>query len=159
MGSVESEIFLRLTKRTILVMQTLYKLRVSPNFDRAVPWGGFTYNPPKANITISASFCLLGISIAIKAGIGIIRIARSVLICILAFENHRPGLLKQNPGRVGFQNLATGMQVKKALTTHQVPYMPRIVIITQQTMRIRRVGKTRKYCMRMEAFAQRTAAL
>jgi hypothetical protein len=33
------------------------------------------------------------------------------------------------------------------------------VITTQQTMRIRRVGKTRKYCMRMDAFAQRTAAL
>jgi hypothetical protein len=108
---------------------------------------------------ISASFCLLGISIAIKAGIGIIRIARSVVICILAFENQRPGLLKQKPGRVGFQNLATGTQVKKALTTHQVPYMPRIVIITQQTIRMRRVGKTRKYCMRMDAFAQRTAAL
>lgn len=108
---------------------------------------------------ISAIFCLFGMSMAIKAGIGIIRIARSVVMCILAFENHRPGLLKQKPGRVGFQNLATGIQVKKALTTHHVPYTPKIVIITQQTMRIRRVGKTRKYCMRMDAFAQRTAAL
>jgi hypothetical protein len=70
---------------------------------------------------IRASFCFLGISMAINAGMGIIRMARSVVMCILAFENHRPGLLKQKPGRVGFQNLATGTQVKKALTTHQVP--------------------------------------
>lgn len=66
-------------------------------------------------------FCFLGISIAINAGIGMIKMARSVVICMLAFENHSPGRLRQYPGRVGFQNLATGMQVKKALMMHQVP--------------------------------------
>lgn len=78
---------------------------------------------------------------------------------MLAFENQSPGLLKQNPGIESSQNLATGMQFKNALITAHVPYIARIVIIIQQTSRMRCVGKTRKYCMRMDAFAQRTAAL
>lgn len=80
-----------------------------------------THNPPNANRIIRAAFCFLGISMAIKAGIGMIRITRSVVICILAFENHSPGLLKQKPGIESSQNLATGMQFRKALITAQVP--------------------------------------
>lgn len=90
---------------------------------------------------------------------GMMRITRSVVICILAFENHRPGLLKQKPGIESSQNLATGMQFRKALVTAQVPYRASMVIMTQHTTRMRCVGKTRKYCISMEAFAQRTAAL
>lgn len=80
-----------------------------------------TYNPPRANIIMRATFCLRGISIAIKAGIGIIRMTRSVVICILALENQRPGLLRQKPGIELSQNFATGTQVRNALITAQVP--------------------------------------
>lgn len=118
-----------------------------------------TYNPPKANMIISANFCLRGRSMAMSAGIGMMRIARSVAICMLAFENHSAVLLKQEPGIEGSQNFATGIQFKNALITAHVPYIPRIEIIIQQTTRMRCVGNTRKYCIRMEALAQRTAAL
>lgn len=83
----------------------------------------------------------------------------SVAMCMLALENHNPGLLKQKPGIVGSQNFATGTQFKNALITAHVPYKAKIDIIIQQTIRMRCVGNTRKYCIRMEAFAQRTAAL
>lgn len=76
-----------------------------------------------------------------------------------AFENQSPLLLKQNPGSEGSQNLATGMQLRKALKTAQVPYAASMPIMTQQMQRIRLVGKTRKYCMRMDALAQSSAAL
>ena len=96
---------------------------------------------------------------ASSAGMGMVRMTRSVVICILALENQRPGLLKQNPGMESSQNFATGMQFKNALMTAHVPYKPRIVIMIQQMTRMRCVGNTRKYCIRMEALAQRTAAL
>lgn len=90
---------------------------------------------------------------------GMIKIARSVAICIDALENQRPGELRQWPGIAGFQNLATGTQLRKALSTHQVPYVASTTIMVQQMTRMRCVGKTRKYCIRIVAFAQRTAAL
>lgn len=80
-----------------------------------------THNPPRANISINATFCLLGISIDARAGIGIIKMAMSVVMCMAALENHNAGLFKQNPSIVGSQNLATGMQFKNALITAQVP--------------------------------------
>lgn len=156
MGSEESEIIFRLTRRMILVMQTLLMLvwDISSSRDQRRP-----YNPPRANMIINAIFCLRGKSTAIRAGIGIRRIARSVVMCMLAFENHSPGWLRQCPLIEASQNLATGIQLRNALITAQVPYMPRIEIMIQQMTRIRCVGKTRKYCIKMEAFAQRTAAL
>ena len=110
-------------------------------------------------MTIRATFCLLGKSSATSAGMGMIKIARSVAICIAALENQRPGLLRHWPGTAGFQNLATGTQLRKALSIHQVPYVASMAIIIQQITRMRWVGKTRKYCIRIVAFAQRTAAL
>lgn len=58
---------------------------------------GTTHKPPKPNMSIRANFCFRGKSTANNAGMGMIKMARSVAICILAFENHRPGLLKQKP--------------------------------------------------------------
>lgn len=79
------------------------------------------YNPPSAKIPIRTIFCLLGKFSLDKAGIGIARIARSVAICIPAFEYQRSFWDRQCPGIVGSQNLATGMQLRNALRTHQVP--------------------------------------
>ena len=87
------------------------------------------------------------------------RMTRSVVICIDALENHRPSELRQNPGIDGSQNLATGTQLRKALRTAQVPYVANTAIMSQQMRRIRLVGKTRKYCIRIEALAQSKAAL
>lgn len=70
---------------------------------------------------MSAIFCFRGRSIAISAGMGMIKIAKSVVICMLALENHRPGLLRQKPGMELSQNLATGTQFRNALITAQVP--------------------------------------
>lgn len=94
-----------------------------------------------------------------NAGTGITRIARSVAICIPAFEYQRFFELRQWPGIVGSQNLATGIQLKNALITHQVPYAARMAIMVQETIRMGRVGKTRKYCMRIVALASSTAVL
>lgn len=80
-----------------------------------------TYKPPRAKTPIKAAFCFLGISIDINAGMGIIRMKTSVAMCMLAFENQSPGLLKQNPGIESSQNLATGTQFKNALMTAHVP--------------------------------------
>lgn len=80
-------------------------------------------------------------------------------MCMAALENHNAGLFKQYPSIVGSQNFATGMQFKNALSTAQVPYRAKIVIMIQQIRRMRCVGNTRKYCIRIEAFAHRTAAL
>ena len=80
-----------------------------------------THNPPRAKIEIKAIFCLCGNSSPDKAGIGINRITISVAMCMDAFENHSPSMLRQYPGRVGFQNLATGIQLRKALRTAQDP--------------------------------------
>lgn len=108
---------------------------------------------------ISAIFCLFGRSNVLSAGMGRIRIARSVVMCMLAFENHSPFMLRQYPGVSGAQNLDTGMQLRNALTTAHVPYEASTKSIAQQAMRILFVGKTRKYCSRIEALAQMTAAL
>lgn len=83
----------------------------------------------------------------------------SVVMCMAAFENHNPVLLRQCPGIEGSQNLATGIQLRKALITHHAPYAPSTAIITVQMILIFLVANTRKYCIRIEAFAHRTAAL
>jgi len=106
-----------------------------------------------------ATFCFFGSSSAAIAGIGITRIARSVAICMDAFENHRPFELRQVPATVGSQNRATGTQFRNALRTAHVPYVASKAIMIQQIWRMRLDGKTRKYCMRMDAFAQSNAAL
>lgn len=106
-----------------------------------------------------AIFCFIGNLSAANPGVGISRIATSVVICMAAFENHKPVLLRQWPGIEGSQNLATGIQLRNALITHHVPYVPSTPIITMQMIRIFLVANTRKYCIRMEAFAHRTAAL
>lgn len=80
-----------------------------------------THNPPRAKIEIKAIFCLCGNSSPDKAGIGINKITISVAMCMDAFENHSPSMLRQYPGIVGFQNLATGMQLRKALRTAHDP--------------------------------------
>jgi hypothetical protein len=108
---------------------------------------------------IKAIRCFLGSSRAAKAGTGIIRIAMSVAICIDAFENQSPFELRQEPAMVGSQNLATGMQFRKALRTAHEPYMTSTPIMARQVWRMPPDGKTRKYCMRIEAFAQSKAAL
>lgn len=118
-----------------------------------------TYKPPTAKIAIRATLCLLGKSRLYKAGIGITRIARSVAICIEALENHRAFELRHDPGIVGSQKRATGMQFKNPLSTAHVPYVTRIPIMVQQMRRMHLDGKTRKYCIRIDAFAQRSAAL
>lgn len=94
--------------------------------------GGGAYNPPSAKIEMRATLCFFGSSSAANAGIGIIRIARSVAMCIDALENHSPFELRQVPGTVGSQNRATGTQFRNALRTAHVPYVASKAIMIQQ---------------------------
>ena len=71
-------------------------------------------------MAMRAAFCLLGRNRLTKDGIGMAKIARSVAIWMDALENQSPLELKQNPGIEGFQNLATGIQLRNALTIHQI---------------------------------------
>ena len=80
-----------------------------------------TYNPPSANMAMRAALCLFGRKSANKDGIGMAKIARSVAIWMDALENQSPLELKQNPGMEGSQNLATGTQLRNALTIHHIP--------------------------------------
>lgn len=118
-----------------------------------------TYKPPKAKMEINATFCFLGSSSLASAGIGITRIARSVTMCIAALLNQSASELRQEPGTERSQNLETGMQFRNALMTAHVPYVARIASMVQQVWRIDLEGKTRRYCIRMEALAHKRAAL
>lgn len=143
-GSVDSEMLSRVCKRTMLVMQTLYHFRLAMcctvltyhlRFITAEPNNKRirgrkrkrrkkeekTHKPPNAKITIIATLCLNGIPNPVNAGIGITNTAKSVRICIHAFENHNAFMLKQNPPEMGSQNFRTGTQVRNAVTTAQVP--------------------------------------
>ena len=117
-------IFFSETKRQILVMHTLVMLVnciIGFVYSGREGGRGGTHNPPSAKIPIRTIFCLMGKFSFDKAGTGIARITRSVAICIAAFEYQRPFWDRQCPGIVGSQNLATGMQLRNALRTHQVP--------------------------------------
>lgn len=103
----------------ILVTQTLVDVMLVVGKDDV--WNRVTHKPPRANMIIKATFCFRGKSTAIRAGMGMIRIAISVEICILALENHRLVLFKQKPCIESSQNLATGMQLRNALITAHVP--------------------------------------
>jgi hypothetical protein len=70
---------------------------------------------------INASLCFLGSSSAARAGIGMMKMARSVAMCIEALENQSPFELRQEPGIVGSQNRATGIQFRNALRTAHEP--------------------------------------
>lgn len=70
---------------------------------------------------IIPTLCLRGNLNPFNAGMGMIKIAISVRICILALENHNASESRQYPLIEGSQNLATGMQLRNPLITAQVP--------------------------------------
>lgn len=67
----------------------------------------------------------------------------SVLICIAALENQSPFSLKQFPGIEGLQNFSTGMQLRNALSTAQVPYIASTAIVIADAARVTLAANTR----------------
>lgn len=74
---------------------------------------------------------------------GMRKMAISVLICMAALENHSPFSLRQWPGTEGLQNFSTGMQLRNALNTAQVPYVASTAIITDDAIRVAFIANTR----------------
>lgn len=109
------------------------------------------YKKPSKKTPTSAIFCLRGNFRREMTGIGNASTAKSRTILTLVTLNQYVLVPRQWPGVIGRQTFLTGLQMKMEANTPQKSDGSRVAKRSHVRRRIVRVGKIRRYCVRMDA--------